>query len=671
MKKILLLNNSFFQLKSLMVALMMAFVVASATSCESSDVDGDDSGVKSGTGVTVSGGSSVNIGSSGGEIVLSFNTSASYTLTVDDAQMLTVKSGATGSAGQNRATLQVSANTTQNERWGEVTISVSGYSDVATVNIIQAYKVEVDSRDEVLKWVDERLQKEYYWLDIYGSAVKNGKVDYTLSNDYQNKGYSNPYQEFLDRTLLSLSGNEEDGGLDSKGTRRIYSYITRASTASSSTRAGSASEGFGIIAQSIVQVKSNPNEFVIPVEHAYLNSPAYHAGLKRGDFISEYNGQKIGDSNYVEAWYAINGAVSDQLNIGYDTEEDGQETVKTINLTMGSFYKNPVACSKVLELSAEINPSGKKIGYLSYLQFDNQYDNELISAIRELASEGVEEFILDLRLNGGGVVNTSVMLSSMILSESHVGEVYAYLRRHPQNPYGDDTCYLVKENSSTQQDLPNLNLDRVWIITTNSTASASEMVIQGLRGLDIEVNLVGLKSEGKNCGMDVTRKSVGAFEYTYAPITFMNYNAKEFNDYADGIVPDTNFADWVSEPLRDENGDIVRDENGKAQYVSRLDDRLLQSLINNFPIAQSDWAHVVNDGKHPFDVAVYESVMQINGTTALVPKSESSEQEASTRAMAKRGYVSGLTKFEHNLKRPGGGSLYYGIEEREQAKAQQ
>ena len=650
---------------------MMGLAVASAVSCGSDNVDGGESAVNSGTGVTISGGSSVNVGSAGGEIVLSFNTSASYTLSVDNAQMLTIKSGATGSAGQNRATLQVSANPTQDERWGEVRISVSGYPEVATVNIIQAYKVDVDTRDEVMKWVDERLLKEYYWLDIYGEAVKAGKVDYKLSNDYQNKGYSNPYQEFLDRTLLSLSGNEEDGSCDERGNHtRIYSYITRTSTASSSTRAGSASEGFGIVAQTIVHIKSNPNVYTIPVEHVYANSPAYHVGLKRGDVISEYNGQKIGDSNYVEAWYAINGYMSGTLNIGYDTEEDGQEVVKPLNLSMGTYYPNPVACSKVLELSEEMNPSGKKIGYLSYLQFDDAYDNELISAVRNLASEGIEELILDLRLNTGGSVDTSVILGSMLLDESHVGEVYAYLRRHPENPYGDNTCTLLKNDPSTQQDLPNLNLSRVWIITTNSTASASEMVIQGLRGLDIEVNLVGLKSEGKNCGMDVITKTMGAYKYTFAPITFMNYNAKEFNDYADGIVPDTNFDDWFVEPLRDEDGNIVRDENGVAMYDTLLDDKMLQAMINNFPIAQSDWAYVVNDGKHPFDVAVYESIMQINGTTSLVPKSDNTEQTASTRSLGKRDYVKGLTQLKHNLKRPGGGSLYYGLHEREDEQAQ-
>ncbi len=654
----------FVRLNSLLMVVLMAALMSCVTSCSSDDVDSTDVG---GSGVTISGNSTINIGSAGGEITISFNTSSSYTLTTDNPQMVTIKSGASGTSGQNRATLQVSENSSDGERWAEISISVSGYATTKIYTIVQSYSVSVDTRDEVMKWVDQRLKEEYYWLDIYGKAVENGAVDYTLSNDYQSKGFSNPYSEFLDRTLLSLEGNEADGSKDEDGNHTsLYSRISRTSAASSSTRSGSSVQGFGLGTYIILQVSQNPNNYAFPIDYVYPDSPAAKAGLKRGDRIYEINGAKLSDSNYADAWRTLNYGTSGSLSIGYQVVVDGESQIKTINLAAGTYSPNPIAYSKVLDLPAELNPSGKKIGYLSYLGFEADYDNDLISAMTSLAAQGVEEMVLDMRLNGGGSVDTSIKLASMMLSESEVGGVYAYLRRHKDNPYGDETCNIVKNNPATGQDLPNLNLSHLWVITTNWTASASEMVIKGLEGLDIPVKMIGLRTEGKNCGMDVMERVFGAYKYSYAPITFMNYNAKEDNDYADGIVPDTNFDDWLSKPILDENGNPQKNEQGQYMYKSNFDDLHLQRYIDRFPVPECDWAVVENDGENPFDVALYEAIMQINGTTALVPRTE---QEA-TRAAEGSYVVRDMQKFNHKLKRQGGGSLYYGLDHRAKERAQ-
>lgn len=650
--------------KNIVVMALVVFATAFFVACGSDDVDNGEIG-GDGEGVTVSGNSEINVNSSGGEVVISFSTSASYTLSVDNTDMVSIKSGATGSAGQNRATLVISENTTQGERWAEVSISVSGYAKKKILDIIQSYKVEVDERDEVLKWVDERLRKEYYWLDIYSRAADGGKVDYTLKNNYQSLGYSNPYSEFLDRTLLSLSGNEMDGSTDSKGRRSLYTNITRSSTSSSSTRAAEQVRGFGVVLQTILWLSENPNQYAFPIQHVYPDSPADKAGLKRGDIIYEVDGSTLGDSNYQNAWYQLNYGSSSSMSVGYRDAINAKAPINTISLAVGSYYENPIACSKVLEVPAELNPSGKKIGYMSYLSFDDAYDNDLVSALSAFAAQGVEEMILDLRLNGGGSVNSSTLLASMMLGEDKVDGVYAYLRRHKDNPYGDDTCYIIKNNPNTQQDLPNVGINRLWVITTSSTASASEMVIQGLKGLDIPVYLIGLRTEGKNCGMDVTVKNHGSYRYTFAPITFMNYNAKEFNDYADGIVPDTNMDAWVADPKLDEQGNPLRDENNNVIYDQKVSDYNLQIMINRFPVPECDWAEFVNDGKNAFDVALHEAIMQINGKTAFVAPAV--DQTASTRAKVER-YVEHVRKFEPEMKRKGGGSLYYGLQQRIEAE---
>lgn len=644
--------------KSLVAMAMVAVATLCFVGCGSDDVDnGGDTG--GGSSVTISGNSEINVTSAGGEVVISFKTSASYTLSVDNTDMVKFKSGASGSAGQNKATLVISENTTQGERWAEVSITVSGYPKQKIFDIVQSYKVEVDNRDEVLKWMDERLRKEYYWMDIYSEAADGGKIDYELSKNYQSQGYSNPYSEFLDRSLLSLKGNEMDGSVDSQGKRRLYSNISRTSASSSYTRAASQVRGFGVVLYTILWLKQNPNVYAFPIQHVYPDSPADKAGLKRGDVIYEVNGTPLGDSNYSNAWYALNYGSSSSLSLGYKKVINDKAPITTVSLPLGSYYENPIACSKVLDVPAEMNPSGKKIGYLSYLVFDDAYDNDLVSSFTSFAAQGVEELILDLRFNGGGVVDSSTLLASMMLGEDKVGGVYAYLRRHKNNPYGDSTCNIIKNNPSTNQDLPNLGISRLWVITTEATASASEMVIQGLRGLDIPVHMIGLKTEGKNCGMDVTEKSAGSYVYTFAPITFMNYNAKEFNDYADGIKPDTDLEAWIADPKLDEQGNTLRDEDNKIIYEKRVSDYNVQLMINRFPIAECDWAVFENDGENAFDVAVHEAIMQINGTTAFTP---AEEESTPTRAKATR-YVEHVQKLEHKMKRRGGGSLYYGLQQ--------
>jgi C-terminal processing protease CtpA/Prc len=216
--------------------------------------------------------------------------------------------------------------------------------------------------------------------------------------------------------------------------------------------------GFGVVLYTILWLKQDPNVYAFPIQHVYPDSPAAKAGLKRGDVIYEVNGTPLGDSNYSNAWYALNYGSSSSLSLGYKNVINDKAPITTVSLPLGSYYENPIACSKVLDVPAEMNPSGKKIGYLSYLAFDNAYDSDLVSSFTSFASQGVEEFILDLRFNNGGVVDSSTLLASMMLGEDKVGGVYAYLRRHKNNPYGDSTCTIIKNNPSTNQDLPNLGI---------------------------------------------------------------------------------------------------------------------------------------------------------------------------------------------------------------------
>ena len=479
--------------------------------------------------------------------------------------------------------------------------------------------------DEVTKWVDERLQGEYYWLDIYNENLDN--FDYSLE-----------YDKFLSTSLLSLTGNEMDG-YTSNGTRYLYSYITRESTSRAAD--DRMENSFGIIIAPQYYAGDN-NTAILVIQHVYPGSPAAEAGIKRGDYVTAVDGTSIpSPTSNLQQFYSLRDKIeygTGSITIEGETydRKSGRDLYYKHTLTAASYDPNPVAYYSIIKLdervAEQINPTGKKIGYLSYLGFESKYDDKLIEALQYLAARGATDLILDLRYNGGGSVNTSIMLASMLLSEEYIGKTYATLKRNPGNTLFpkhelDTECLIVKNGLGDFEDvdLPNLNLPSLWVITSNYTASASEMVIKGLEGLDVPVKLVGKTTNGKNCGMDVMEKVFGQYRYTYAPITFMNYNGKGDNDYADGIAPDVDFNKYYDKtnPTKD----------------------LLSYECYVFPLPRANWAEMdlieVEDGYNfTGDFPLYETVLQICGYTTLKKTSLSmvniKPAEMVTRAVANR-----------------------------------
>ncbi len=592
-----------FATKSLLVVMMVAALTCVACSEDKAD-EPETSTIE---GVVMPAKPLRTCGANGANVKVTVKTLAAYKLDVDNSEMITIRTNASGSqAGTYSVDLQVSRNESGEERRGVVYITVEGYSRIKLLEIVQS----VGSTDAVVNWVDERLQNEYYWLDEY--KEKLATFDYSLA-----------YDKFLSTSLLSLSTNIQDGGVDGNS-RYLYSNITRKakkSSASSYTRAEDERKttGFGILLSSY-NWGWTQSTLAFAVEHVYPSSPAANAGLKRGDVITHVNGNTIPmtSDRVTELKREIVYNQGTTLTIEgetFDKEKNDYVPFK-YTLTAADYEENPVAYSAVLtfdeETQKQVDPDHtKKIGHLVYLSFESDFDQELITAIEELAAQGITDLILDLRSNGGGSVNSSIMLGSMILPESYIGKTYATLVRNPRNTRigENDECLIVRNGlgDMSKKDLPNLNLEKLWVITSPSTASASEMVIKGLEGLDVEVVMVGKTTEGKNCGMDVEERTFDSFVYTYSPITFMNQNAKGDSDYADGIKPDVNFDDYVATDTANEND--------------------MERACRVFPIPQVEWWDMQRD------FATYEAALRVCGYT-LIPKDEGTGENTSDAVSA-------------------------------------
>ena len=320
----------------------------------------------------------------------------------------------------------------------------------------------------------------------------------------------------------------------------------------------------------------NENDAILYVRYVAPNSPASEAGIKRGDIINSINGTVLNQDNYNSEV----GSFSDgTITLSFVSESGGVlSPIDDKTITAIKISENPVHLTKVFN-----NISGKKVGYLVYNAFRSTYNDELNAAFANF--EGIEELILDLRLNGGGSVLTSAYLASMINANAGTDK-FAELKYNSNHTdrngiaYFDNTLNIYEYNESIEEvekvgeePINRLNtLNRIYVLTSNSTASASEMIINGLRAF-FTVKLVGTKTYGKNVGSitlydspssDYTKQALANTSHLNAmqPIVFQIFNKNGESDYIHGFNPDIEVKEWVFWnnilPFGDENEVVLK-----------------------------------------------------------------------------------------------------------------
>ena len=574
------------------VALMTKFIIVAAlvfalpvfNSCKKDDTTEEQ---KSGSGFSTTMSTDLSCSGAAQSMTFTFSTQAAYTLEVEGGDWFSFAIGASGSkAGNQSAKANIKANPNDRLRVVDIYITVEGYERTKAFTVTQS---AVAKADAVVDWIDDRLSTEYYWLDEYNQMVADGKVDYSLA-----------YDKFLSTHLMAMKTNMDDGYLDGNGKRKLYSNIQRYQTSRAETRAEK-TKGLGILLNSMIWQLSAD---VIPtygfcVEHVYPGSPADLAGLQRGDIIAQVNGSDLTSMNYGDEWVNLVYSGYNNVSIARMVVVDGEWAYETMKLTAGEYYENPVAYCDILKEDPEMVDlgfafGGKKIGYISYLSFESAFDEELINGLKSLKAQGVTDVIIDLRSNGGGSVMSAAYFGSMLMSGDKIGKNMVVLERNKANMNGTTNVPIVGEVTINKKtiELPHLDLPTVYVITTYSTASASEMLIMGLRANGVKVYTIGETSNGKNCGMDVMARNYGAYTYEFAPITFMAKYDDYDVDYADGIIPDIEFADLI-------------------QYYA--EDSYYYYAMAIFPLCEPGMVW----GAWSYDLAVTECVAQILGGTVF------------------------------------------------------
>lgn len=281
------------------------------------------------------------------------------------------------------------------------------------------------------------------------------------------------------------------------------------------------------------------------VRYVMKGSPAEAAGMKRGDIFLNVNDQQLTISNYQALLFA-----TETYKLGFATITNNtiSPSSRTVTMTAIELQENPINKDTIFIYN------NQKIGYLVYNGFNADFDIQLDNVIKNFKDSKIDQMVLDLRYNGGGSVQSSIYLASMLYG-TDATKVFAHAQYNTElenyfvGQYGSSalndnfTSTITATAKNAETPIYSLNLNKIYIIVSNNTASASELLINGLKPY-MNVKVVGINTEGKYTG-SMTIKDWDAngvvnpnHSYAMQPIVVKYANSNGVSDFVNGIIPD-------------------------------------------------------------------------------------------------------------------------------------
>lgn len=273
-------------------------------------------------------------------------------------------------------------------------------------------------------------------------------------------------------------------------------------------------------------------------------APQGNLAMQRGMRVTQIDGKLLASYSSSELSNLLYPSASGEQHQFSVIDTSGTE--QTITLTAATVAANPVQLVHSIDSAA----LGGKIGYMLFNSHNAVSEQALIDGVTQLKADNVKALVLDLRYNGGGYLAIASELAAMIadpaLSTDKVFERLTFNTKHSAD--NSDTPFYttaVGFSATKGATLPNLGLKEVTVLTTADTCSASEAIINGLRGAGVKVNTIGSTTCGKPYGFYPTDNC----SVTYFAIQFKGVNAAGFGDYADGFAPTCAAVDDLGQPL--------------------------------------------------------------------------------------------------------------------------
>jgi C-terminal processing protease CtpA/Prc len=420
-----------------------------------------------------------------------------------------------------------------------------------TINLLQQSTSIGSIIDIVI--LNEKITFSLNLTDVCSQDVKG--VKYFAVNDFIWKSLNELYYWQKDVPDLDDSKNDNSGDYANylkkkpdpeeffnslKFSEDRFSLIDSDYVSLANQLAGiSASNGVEFI---LNRFSSSDNVFGV-VTFIQKESDASLKNIKRGDIFTGVNGTDLTVSNYRALLFGDN--LSYTLNMSdYSSSTITPNALEVALTKVENFQDNSIHISKT------ISAGGAKIGYLMYNGFVGSFDENLNTVFAGFKSDNITDLVIDLRYNGGGLISSCVYLAGMV-SGQFTGEIFAQniynsklMNYYETRNNTDWMKFLFVSEMSDGTALNSLNLNRVYILTSGRSASASELLINGLAP-HIEVVQIGDTTVGKNVGSFtvydyIDNKSTKNPDHTYAlqPIIFKVANSADFSDYSDGLTPD-------------------------------------------------------------------------------------------------------------------------------------
>jgi carboxyl-terminal processing protease len=373
-----------------------------------------------------------------------------------------------------------------------------------------------------LNWLRSWSNDLYLW---FGEIQDQNPANFTSDASYF---------EALKTTAMTASGSLKDKF------HFTYSTATWEALSQSGVQAG-----YGV--NFVVIVPRPPRNTVVAYIEPQIPAANAAANLARGAQILSIDG--------VDAVNAADQASVDTLNAGLSPQTVGEShtfsildagatTPRTVTLVSANVTSTPVQNVRTITTATGL------IGYMLFNDHIATAESELVAAFAQLQSAGVQDLVLDIRYNGGGYLDIASEVAYMIAGPASTAgktfELTQFNSKHPTvDPVTGATIAPVGFHTTTQgfsvtagQPLPSLNLARVFVLTSASTCSASESIINSLQGVDVQVIQIGSTTCGKPYGF-YPADNCGT---TYFSIQFQGVNAKDFGDYPDGFTPQNTLA---------------------------------------------------------------------------------------------------------------------------------
>nr|WP_315035435.1 S41 family peptidase [uncultured Chryseobacterium sp.] len=368
------------------------------------------------------------------------------------------------------------------------------------------------STEAVNVWVQDSMKRYYYWADQMPA-----KPDYRL-----------PVKDFF-KSLLSPQDR--------------FSFIVNTQDPSSYPRSIRNMYGFDY---TVLQLASG--EVVTVVKLVLKNSPAFNAGLERGMIITAINGKAVTAANAE----SITSSMKEQTVINLKVGHWKNNTVvdeKEITVYYGYSSEQPL-------LSGIFDKNGKKTGYLYVYDFPDGMTTALHQKFAEFKTAGVQELILDLRYNYGGSVSSAAALCSLIPSGISGNSPFIIFKGNKnggevKRTFTEQIAYDPKALDFNTLRANALGLNKVYILTSNSTASAAEIVVNNLKPY-LQVIQIGDVTLGKDMAGFVVedKRKPKKISWQIHPVIYKVFNGNGAGEYNTGISPQIKVNEYNDLPLR-------------------------------------------------------------------------------------------------------------------------